>query len=1592
MKNLSEIPLQARRSAVGRLAVLLALLSSVLPLNADPITREQAQQRAEQFLQGRRGASNLAPVRSTKRLAPRHTAPANAYDLYYVFDRGDDEGFVIASGDDRTEPVLGYCDNGHFDYEKLPDAMKYWLDDYAGELQYLQLHPKAKAASALPTHPPVDELMTTKWNQGDPYNYYSPQFFNQGKSVSGCVATAMAQVLYYNRAKSTDVTLADIPDWDGGTKDPESGEVLHNKGVPKGSFIDFANCRDLYTGGETEVQRQAVGWLMYICGAAVKMNFTNSGSGAATGAVPGACIKYLGYRADCHAVSRSSYSAVEFDAIIYNELANRRVMQMAGGGHSYVCDGYDGNRYYHINWGWGGGGPDGYYLLSKLTPGNEGIGGNGGFGYSSGLYAIINQEPADYGHRAILFADKNVKNLCVQNWDTDADGELSFDEAAAVSDLGTVFKDATTIRYFTELTNFTGLTAIADEAFSGCARLTSLVLPADIRAIGRGAFRGCRLLSSVQLPEGVSAIGAEAFMDCRALKSAHINEQVIDIEPRTFQNCVALTAIDLHADIQSIGDQAFSGCTKLTSVTVQTPTPQAIQLGQDVFESIDLKKATLNALQGTREFFETAGQWKEFGNIRLTRVIGADQFTELRPGRPVYLWNVGRQSYLAQGEYNNCQSVLSDEPMQFIIYEGEGDRQGLYYLYSPEVSTTYKITGRGSTNTTIGTGVCYTFVNGNLTDNSYWAIRRVADGIYTFQVPEGFKGYDPDRCWGIQPDHRNDYIEEGGTTMGAYYDVPYAGHEQDCQWMFVDYLQTYGIIDVARKVEQLLAKAKDSKLDCTAEQRVFDDLNATYDDLLRAQTSLRRKLGFIVTDEETLMNICIENWDLDGDGEISQSELEMITELKNKFQGASKAKDFSILQYFVALSSLEANAFSGCSSMEQIVLPQSLTAINTGAFRNCRKLESLTLPEFVTSIATQSFTGCTSLRTLQMQNPVPEDLEISETAFSGLTLGTITLQVPIGTRERYAAVFPFNKFKEIKEVRTRTYPKYSTVEVGAKGYLYHPASRKYLCGGEAYGTQAVVGTAGYLYEVRRSGTLNGVFYLWSDDSPNANKIFFRSSTDSKVGKGIKSCFIDGAASRVTDKSAPWKFTPVEGAENIYTLTVPQSYADYVEGQCLGIQNDHETNAVKGTTWGTYWDIPYEGNERACQWAFISQDDVEAAAKFDSDIAELRNLIDIAAAKDIDTRKAQAVYDDFHATAEQVDGVLRELRRSLHLIHFTNTAVKLVCLGNWDTDDDGELSFDEAAAVTDLGAVLRGNTAVRSFDELRYFTGLTTIPTTAFRGSSLVSLYLPANVRSIADGAFSGCSKLKYIAFLGEDASQLIQATAALGLSKSASIFVPTATLEAYANDDFWKNYHFLEYTGVPTVQPTDMQRLYGRTTARLTYTICGAPVNGEPVISCQEDLTTPAGSYPIVAEAGTITSPDLLLRSGTLTVQPTPLTVAAKSCSRAFGEANPTFEVTYKGWRNKETEEVLLQQPVVECDATPQSPAGEYEIRVSGAEAQNYIFEYVSGKLTVVAPVGVRDLTSPDATEPAYDLSGRPVSQPKAGLYITRGKKISIRK
>ena len=168
----------------------------------------------------------------------------------------------------------------------------------------------------------------------------------------------------------------------------------------------------------------------------------------------------------------------------------------------------------------------------------------------------------------INFADENVKAICVQNWDTNKDGELSYEEAAAVTNIGNKFYVKTKIKSFDEFQYFTGVKSVQNNAFKSCIALESIVLPSSLQGTSSNMFDGCGKLKSVSLPEGLTSIGNYTFNNCPALTSVELPSSLTTIGENAFDGCSSLTKIKIPKGVTWIGYNAFYNCTSLASIAI----------------------------------------------------------------------------------------------------------------------------------------------------------------------------------------------------------------------------------------------------------------------------------------------------------------------------------------------------------------------------------------------------------------------------------------------------------------------------------------------------------------------------------------------------------------------------------------------------------------------------------------------------------------------------------------------------------------------------------------------------------------------------------------------------------------------------------------------------------------------------------------------------------------------------------------------------------------------------------------------------------------------------------------------------------------
>ena len=374
---------------------------------AEDVTPAEALKQATQFVQNR-----IASGQHSRRAAgtPAQLTQTGKVSGLYVFNVDNNGGFVVVSNDDRTEPVLGYSDSGAFDPDNMPENMRAWLQGYADEIAWLKKHPDAAVSTSRRTgesniKTPIEPLVETKWNQGEPYNkecpyYYEDEYGDYSYSltqetneyehcVTGCVATAMAQVMKYYEWPAQATTNIPSYKWQGYTMSSLSPVAF-----------DWGNMIDDYSNGYSTDQATAVATLMKYCGYSVQMDYGES-SGAVTNKVADALTTYFNYESTTVSKNRNYYTYANWIELLYHELYEGRVVlyhgASTGGGHAFVCDGYQGEDYFHINWGWGGT-SDSYFKLSAMNPYDQGIGGSSskdGFSYLQG--AIVGIQKPDEG-------------------------------------------------------------------------------------------------------------------------------------------------------------------------------------------------------------------------------------------------------------------------------------------------------------------------------------------------------------------------------------------------------------------------------------------------------------------------------------------------------------------------------------------------------------------------------------------------------------------------------------------------------------------------------------------------------------------------------------------------------------------------------------------------------------------------------------------------------------------------------------------------------------------------------------------------------------------------------------------------------------------------------------------------------------------------------------------------------------------------------------------------------------------------------------------------------------------------------------------
>lgn len=365
-------------------------------------TPEQAACVASEFL----SSKNTPAVRRMQQAEKAATVTAPVEIAYtqmqvdnepavYVFN-GED-GFVLVSAEDDARAILGYSDHGRFDATDMPKNMQFWLQMYADELASkptptpslkgrVQRRTAAQTQATYPTISPI--LGEVEWGQDEPYNNLCPTVGGE-RSVTGCVATAISQIMYAHKYPTKGIGSK--------TYTTESHGLRLNVNFGATTY-DWGNMLPYYKNNYNSTQANAVATLMYHVGVAADMDYDPDGSGAISSAALAAITEYFGYNKSIHVLPKDFMKEETVLQTVASDLQEGRPVYISGStvnqeGHAFVCDGMQSDGYLHINWGWNGSG-NGYFALSALDPENQGTGGSASdLAFTEGVCLYTNIKP-----------------------------------------------------------------------------------------------------------------------------------------------------------------------------------------------------------------------------------------------------------------------------------------------------------------------------------------------------------------------------------------------------------------------------------------------------------------------------------------------------------------------------------------------------------------------------------------------------------------------------------------------------------------------------------------------------------------------------------------------------------------------------------------------------------------------------------------------------------------------------------------------------------------------------------------------------------------------------------------------------------------------------------------------------------------------------------------------------------------------------------------------------------------------------------------------------------------------------------------------
>ena len=941
-----------------RLTFIIISLFVFLQSFAGEVTEQEALQKAQQFMQGKQfKQTNL------------RRAASMAGNTYYVFNVENNGGFVIVAGDDRTREILGYSEHGNLDMEHMPSNMKWWLESYAQQITALGSYQKtATGAVNKPQRAAVAPLITAKWSQDSPYNNWCPDFnyndYDEAdydtniRCLTGCVATAMAQLMYYWR-------------WPQNCPAIDGYEAYHTiKALPATTF-KWEKMKDTYDSNETGEAVDAVAELMRYCGQSVETRYDLWSSGA--NLTSSTMISTFQYSSDMKEMSRNGYTSTQWESVMYEELIAKRPVlysgyRSSGAGHQFIIDGYDGAGLFHINWGWGGY-PDTYFALS-ITEGSDAP----VMEYQILQTALIGVEPSTAVEETVIV--DNVAYLCNPDKKTakviandDVDNEVS-----SVTIQQTVNANGVDCK----------VVAISDGAFNYWYRIPEIVIPEGVESIGTNAFHWCFALRKVVLPSTLTYIGENAF-------------DGID----------GLNVVESHiSDPQDINSFIFYGDSYSNPVTGEL--------------EVESTLATLYVPVGSKSKYEALPGWKQFRKIEegeqkeakvgdMTywypsagssailihydssfsyddyKLIGITVPASVNiEGKTYQVTNIGTSAFSNAGEF---ASLLLPEGIETI---GTG---AFYGLFIPDIilPSTLKVIGYGA----FKASSIKSLIVPEGVESIYFEAFSHMRNLAILELPNSLKHI------GLHL-----MLEDNLSSVISHITEPFATYLSSFIYFNSPLTPSpatlYVPVGTKAKYEALSGWTQFAKIEENEQKEIMAGG-------LRYAYSTGAITATVVNDDsyQELTTVTIPD-DININGKTYE-----VTAIG---KAAFKNTNISEITFPSALREIGESAFEGCSSLNKIVVPEGVKSIDDLAFADMKDLLRLELPQYIRSLGKHLIFGNTKM--ISVLSNITDPFAIDNGTFvmdNNYTPSPATLYVPVGTKAKYEALSGWTKFIQMEE-------------------------------------------------------------------------------------------------------------------------------------------------------------------------------------------------------------------------------------------------------------------------------------------------------------------------------------------------------------------------------------------------------------------------------------------------------------------------------------------------------------------------------------------------------------------------------------------------